>query len=396
MERKLFRSILWIITYAVLLVFLIVKFDELRGLLGNILFLFQPLFIGFAIAFVLNRPCHLFCRLYEKGLGKTKARGLARPLAVATSYLILIILIIAFFSIVLPKLVESITLFVNSMNGYMKNLQTWLNPLLSTLHLETLDLSNFSDLIKSALNGVVNTLTSAVPQIISITGNIISIVVTSFLSIIFSAYMLSGKEKLLSQCRRVLKAYAPARFGSWLTDVLHLTADTFTAFVTGQLIEACILGGLTTVGMLFIQADYAPLVGMIVGATALIPMVGAFVGGALSAILLLMVSPIKALIFLIFLLCLQQFEGNIIYPRVVGSSIGLPPVWTMFAVLFWGGVLGIPGILIGTPATAVIYRLLRTSVHTRLRERGIDPNDPKLEEPLPEGQEPGQQRLEDV
>ena len=368
MDKKLFRSILWIITYAVVLVLVIVKFDDLRGLFGTVLGLFQPLFIGFAIAFVLNRPCHAFCRLYSRGLDRTRAKGLARPLAVATSYLLLIVLIGAFFSIVLPKLVESIQLFLGSMNGYMQNVQGWLNALLSTLHLETLDLSNFSELIKTALSGVVNTLTTAVPQLVTITGNIISVVVTGFLSIIFSAYMLSGKDKLLSQCRRVLKAYAPKRAAAWVTDVVHLTSDTFTAFVTGQLIEACILGGMTTLGMLFIQADYAPLIGIIIGVSALIPMVGAFGGGALSAILLVMVSPVRTLIFLIFLLCLQQFEGNVIYPRVVGSSIGLPAIWVLTAVTVGGGLFQFVGILVSVPIASVLYTLLRRNVHKRLGE----------------------------
>lgn len=368
MDRKLFRSILWIITYAVLLVLFIVQFNELRALAGTVLGIFQPLFIGFAIAFVLNRPCHMLAALYDRALGNTRAKKLSRPLAVGTSYLILLVLIVAFFAIVLPKLVESITLFVNSINGYLANLQTWLTPLLDLLNLESFNLSNLSEWIRAALNGVLNTLTTAVPQIISTAMAVVSIVVTAFLSIIFSIYMLSGKEKLLSQCRRILLAYVPKRVNSVVLEVLRLTADTFTAFVTGQLLEACILGGLTTVGMLFIQADYAPLVGIIVGVTALVPMIGAFVGGALSAILLLMVSPIKALIFLIFILCLQQFEGNVIYPKVVGSSIGLPAIWVLTAVTVGGGLLDFVGILISVPIASVFYTLLRRDVHKRLGE----------------------------
>ena len=377
MDKKLFKSILWIITYAVLLVLFIIRFDEVRSLFWTVIGLFQPLFIGFAIAFVLNRPCQLFSQLYDRGLGGTKARKLSRPLAVASSYLLLLVLIIAFFSLVLPKLVESIQIFLNSINGYMLNIQEWLNkqewldPLFSSLHLGTLDLSNFSDLIKGALNGVVNTLTTAVPQLLTITGNIISIVVTGFLSIIFSVYMLSGKATLLSQCRRVLRAYAPPKIEAWVTDVVHLTANTFTAFVSGQLIEACILGGLTALGMLFIQADYAPLIGVIVGATALIPMVGAFLGGAISAVLLIMVSPLKALIFLVFLLCLQQFEGNVIYPRVVGSNVGLPAIWVLAAVTVGGGLFQFVGILVSVPVASVLYTLLRRDVHRRLGESKV-------------------------
>lgn len=377
MDKKLFKSILWIITYAVLLVLFIIQFDEVRGLFWTVIGLFQPLFIGFAIAFVLNRPCQLFSQLYDRGLGRTKAKNLSRPLAVATSYLLMFVLIIAFFSLVLPKLVESIQIFLNSINGYMLNIQIWLNkqewlsPLFSSLHLDKLDLSNFSDLIKGALNGVVNTLTTAVPQLLTITSNIISIVVTGFLSIIFSVYMLSGKATLLSQCRRVLKAYAPPKVEAWVTDVVHLTANTFTAFVSGQLIEACILGGLTALGMLFIQADYAPLIGVIVGATALIPMVGAFLGGAVAAVLLIMVSPLKTLIFLIFLLCLQQFEGNVIYPRVVGNNVGLPAIWVLAAVTVGGGLFQFVGILVSVPVASVLYTLLRRDVHRRLGESKV-------------------------
>lgn len=377
MDKKLFKSILWIITYAVLLVLFIIQFDEVRGLFWTVIGLFQPLFIGFAIAFVLNRPCQLFSQLYDRGLGRTKAKNLSRPLAVATSYLLMFVLIIAFFSLVLPKLVESIQIFLNSINGYMLNIQEWLNkqewlaPLFSSLHLDTLDLSNFSDLIKGALNGLVNTLTTAVPQLLTITSNIISIVVTGFLSIIFSVYMLSGKATLLSQCRRVLKAYAPPKVEAWVTDVVHLTANTFTAFVSGQLIEACILGGLTALGMLFIQADYAPLIGVIVGATALIPMVGAFLGGAVAAVLLIMVSPLKTLIFLIFLLCLQQFEGNVIYPRVVGNNVGLPAIWVLAAVTVGGGLFQFVGILVSVPVASVLYTLLRRDVHRRLGESKV-------------------------
>lgn len=371
MDKKLFKSILWIITYTVALVLFILKFDDIRRLTGNFFNLLQPLFIGFAIAFVLSRPCRFFDRLYGRALGKTRARRLVRPLAVTTSYVVLLILVFAFFAVVLPKLVESIQLFISSMGGYMVNVQNWANTLLSTLHLETLDtldLSSFSDIIRNALNGLMDALTNAVPQLVTITGNIISIVVTLFLSVIFSIYMLSGKEKLLSQCRRVLRAYAPPKMTAWLTDVAHLTANTFTAFVSGQLIEACILGGLTAVGMLFIQPDYAPLIGMIVGATALIPMVGAFGGAAVSAVLLVMVSPLRALIFLIFLGVLQQFEGNVIYPRVVGSTIGLPGIWVLTAVTLGAGLMGFVGVLVSVPVASVLYTLLRRNVHKRLGE----------------------------
>lgn len=367
MERKMFRSLIALITYAVLLILFIIRFDEVRSWFGAFIGVLQPLFIGFAIAFVLNRPTHFFYKLYSRPMGK-KRDGLAQGLAVVTAYVVLVVLIFAFFSIVLPKLVESIQLAIATISNYARNVPDWVNWALSKLNLESLDFSKFADLIKGALTATMNTITTAVPQILAFTGSIVSIVVTSFLSIIFSIYMLSGKDTLLSQCRRVLSAYAPKKIADGVTDVMHLTGSTFTAFVTGQLIEACILGGLCTVGMLFIMPDYAPLIGMIVGASALIPMVGAFLGGGISAVLLVMVDPIKTLIFLIFLLALQQFEGNIIYPRVVGSNIGLPAIWVLTAVTVGGGILGFVGILVSVPVASVIYTLLKRDVHKRLGE----------------------------
>ena len=178
--------------------------------------------------------------------------------------------------------------------------------------------------------------------------------------------MVSGKERLLSQCRRLLRAYVPPKFADPILDVVHLTGDTFTHFVTGQLIEACILGGLCSIGMLFIQPDYAPLIGVIIGSSALIPVAGAYIGAILSALLLLMVSPLKAVTFLIFLVILQQIEGNVIYPKVVGTSIGLPGIWVLAAVTVGGGLMGLVGVLLSVPIASVLYTLLRRDVHRRL------------------------------
>ena len=178
--------------------------------------------------------------------------------------------------------------------------------------------------------------------------------------------MLSGRDKLLAQCRRLMRAYVPARIAGPVSSVVELTAATFTKFVTGQLIEACILGSLVTAGMLFIQADYAPLIGVTIGASALVPVAGAYIGAIVSAVLLLMVSPLKALIFLIFLAVLQQIEGNVIYPRVVGSSLGLPGLWVLAAVTVGGSLLGLVGILVSVPIASILYTLLRRDVRTRL------------------------------
>ena len=268
MDKKLFKSILLIITYAVVLVVVLARLNVIGGAVMWCLGVLQPLLIGFAIAFVLNRPCHFFHRLYQRGLGNTRARKAARPLAVLSSYLALIAVITAIFSYVLPKFVESIQTFVLNLSGYLSNLQSSYNHIIDQLNLdaETLDLSWLNEKLNGLFDQVLAFLSDTGPQLVaSVTSSLVSAVVTGVLAIVFSIYMLSGQEKLLAQCRRVFRAYMPARIAGPVSDVVHLTADTFTRFVTGQLTEACIIGGLTAVGMLFIQADYAPLIGVIVG-----------------------------------------------------------------------------------------------------------------------------------
>lgn len=372
MDKRLLKSILLIITYAAVLVTALVRLDAVGSTVGQLLGLFRPLIIGFALAFVLNRPCHFFFRLYSRGLDRTRAAGAARPLAVVTSYLALIVVVAGVFSFVLPKLAESIQTFIMNLSGYISNIQDWVNRLAEYLHLdiEGLDLSRLNQTLENLFKQALGVLSSLGPRLLEFTTGVVSLVVTGVLALVFSIYMLSGKEKLLGQCRRVLRAYVPARFADPITDVVHLTGDTFTRFVTGQLIEACILGGLCTAGMLFIQPDYAPLIGVTIGASAIIPVAGAYIGALLSAVLLLMVSPLKAVIFLIFLVILQQIEGNVIYPKVVGSSIGLPGIWVLAAVTVGGGLLGLEGVLLSVPVASVLYTLLRRDVHKRLAEKG--------------------------
>lgn len=364
MDKKLFKSILLIITYAVVLVMVLARLDVVANAVGTVISVFKPLIIGFCLAFILNRPCQFFFRLYSRGLDKNAAR----PLAVLTAYLALIIVIAAIFSFVLPKLVESIQTFVLNLGGYITNAQDSINKLLAYLNLdmEQLDLSNLNTTLRELFSKALNFLSNLGPQLVEFTTSLVSILVTGVLALVFSIYMLSGRDKLLGQCRRMIKAYIPAKVAGPLSDVVDLTAATFTKFITGQCIEACILGSLCTLGMLFIQADYAPLIGVTVGASALIPVAGAYIGAIVSAILLLMVSPLKALIFLIFLLILQQVEGNVIYPRVVGTSLGLPGIWVLAAVTVGGSLFGLVGVLISVPIASVVYTLLRRDVRKRL------------------------------
>lgn len=379
MPKNFMRSIMLIITYTVLLVLALIKFDVILDLVGLVLSSCKPLFLGFAIAFVLNRPCAFFCRHYERNLGD-KYRKLGRPLAVLTSYVVLIAIVVALFSFVLPQVVDSIQLFAASVSGYMANLQTLINKVAGYLDLSALDLSSLSSYLRSFLEKVLSSVSVAASQVMVVTGSIISMFVTLVLAVVFSIYMLAGRERLLDQGRRLLRAYLPAKHVSWVSDVIRLTAEVFTNFVSGQLIEACILGGLCTLGTLFIQPDYAALIGVIIGVSALIPVAGAYIGAILSAFLLVMVSPVRALIFLVFLSILQQIEGNVIYPRVVGTSIGLPGIWVLTAVTVGGSLFGLLGVLLSVPVASVLYALLKQDVARRLRKQEPVPQETNTEE----------------
>ena len=200
MDKKLFKSILLIITYAVVLVMVLARLDAVSGGVRMLLDIFQPLIIGFALAFVLHRPCRFFQRLYSRGLAHTRASGAAKPLAVLTAYLMLIFAVIALFSFVMPRLIASIQTFVGSLGGYVSNLQTWANQLLEYLNLSELDLSGLNSGLQKLFNSVLDLLSTLGPHLVELAGSIISIVVTGVLALVFSIYMLSGSETLLRQC----------------------------------------------------------------------------------------------------------------------------------------------------------------------------------------------------
>lgn len=362
------RKLLLLITYTVVLVAVIVELDIVGGWLKQIIDAFEPIYIGFAIAFVLNRPCNFFANHYGRWM-KGKWNKLARPLAVITSYLALLAVVSALLALVIPELVESIESFVSNLAAYANNLQVWYDGIVDMFHLDTfagLDLSALiNDAFGKVFSGVLNTLTNTLPQLISATGRVISIAVTVVLSLVFSIYMLFSGPKLVKQFRRLTENYLPEKWVKPVQSVVKLTANTFTQYVSGQLVEACILGCLCFVGMCIFRFSYAPLISVIIAVSALIPVAGAYIGAIVSAMLLLMIDPMQAVWFLVFLIILQQLEGNLIYPRVMGTSIGLPGIWVLAAVTVGGKLLDFAGLLIGVPVAAVLYTLLKRDLHRR-------------------------------
>ena len=384
MEKKLFRSLILLITYAVVLVAVIVKLDAVGGWLGGVLAAFQPLIAGLVIAFILDRPCNFFARQYAKLLPGRAGRA-ARPLAVVTAYLAVILFIAVLVALVVPELTHSIEMFIGNIGTYAANFQDlydWVVAKLDLEQLASLDLSSgISDTLKDLLTGALDTLTNTLPHLVTMTSVVVSGVVTGVLALVFSIYMLSGAPRLTAQCRRLVKAYLPPRLSTPLLSVAHLTVDTFSKYVNGQLVEACILGGLCFAGMCVFRFDYAPLISVIIGVSALIPIAGAYLGAGVAGLLLVMIRPLEALWFLVFLVTLQQLEGNLIYPRVVGTTMGLPGIWVLAAVTVGGSLLGLAGMVVSVPIAAVLYTLLKNDLRARLSAQGTPPAP---EEPGPE------------
>ncbi len=367
MDKRLFKQLILLITFAVVLVAFIVKLDAVGAWVGGVLHAFEPLFIGFAIAFVLNRPCNFFARLYAQRLSE-RGRRAARPLAVATSYVLLIAFLAVLVALVVPELIKSLERFVSNLSTYGSNFQQLFDWVVEKFQLESLKDLNFTgafDDLNSLLSRALELLTDTMPHLISATGVVVSAVVTGVLAIVFSVYMLSGAPRLLAQCRRIVVTYLPKKMVGPFLSVARLTADTFTRYVTGQVTEACILGCLCFVGMCVFRFDYAPLISVIIGVSALIPVAGAYIGAILAVVLLVMIDPMQAVWFLIFLVILQQLEGNLIYPKVVGTSLGLPGIWVLAAVTVGSSLLGFVGLVISVPITAVLYTLLKQDLRAR-------------------------------
>lgn len=384
-EKRVLHCGMLLLGFAALLVLILMKFDQVWGAVSTVAGTVAPVFYGIAIAYILNVFVHFFEDVAFRPFRDSKSKAWAkmrRPLSVALAYLVVALVIVFIAAFIIPGMVESLSVLADTVQQnapvYFNNAMAWLNNFAQENDLTFIEefLAGFN--WSTLLSSLTEVLWDFLSSLVGVTFNVASGVFAAVMGFIFSVYMLMGKEKLLRGVKSSLLAFLPKAAARKVGQVATLTNKVFFNFIRGQLLECVILGSLCYVGMSILRLDYALLISSVVALGALIPILGAYIGAAVGVIILLLVHPLDAVIFLVFLLILQQVEGNLIYPRVVGSSIGLPPLWTLFAVVFWGGVLGIPGILFGTPATAVLYRLFRSSVRARLRTRAIDPKNPSL------------------
>lgn len=330
-----------------------------------------PLLIGVIIAYVLNILMSYYEKLYfpnskKKGIMKSR-----RVICLILSILTMLGIVAAVIGLVVPELVASVQLLVRLaldwLPGALENLSEnqSLAELIPAGLWDALESINWKDLISKAVQAVTDGIGGAVGTVAGVITSVFSTAVTVLVAVIFSLYLLISKDKLLSQANRIMNVYLKPNLREKVHHVLKVLNDCFHRYVVGQCVEAVIIGVLCMIGMFIFRFPYATMIGTLVGFTALVPIAGAYIGAVVGAFMILTVSPLQAVLFVVYLTVLQQLEGNLIYPRVVGTSLGLPGMWVLAAVTVGGGLYGILGMLIGVPLAAAAYRLLKEDVSRR-------------------------------
>ena len=348
--------------------FLVIHYWEgFTSVLSLLLGAATPIIIGFAIAYIINILMTFYEKYYLKKCKFSFVLKIKTPVCMTLAILSFILIIALIIRLVVPELVSCIQLLISDIPPAMEALLN--NKVFQEIapediykQLDNIDWkSMMNDLVKVLSNG----LGSTVSTVFSVVSSAVSSMVSGFIALIFAIYFLLGKEQLCGQCKRVMNTYLPEKHVKRIRYVTDVVNDSFHRYIVGQFTEAIILGVLCMVGMLIFGFPYAGMIGALIGFTALIPVAGAYIGGIVGFIMILTVSPLKAVLFVVFLVILQQLEGNLIYPRVVGGSLGLPAVWVLAAVTIGGSLLGILGMLIGVPIAAAFYRLLKEDIRRR-------------------------------
>ena len=367
------KDYIFLSTYIILLIFFFINIKDIMNFLYKFLGILKPFIWGIAIAFILNIPV----KLIEKNLGNSKFfKGMKRSFSITLTFIFFILAITLFILFVIPQLLSSISTLMNSIPEYLSQFEKFL---------EVNAINNSQSQVM--MQNIINELLNMWKEILKVTSQIVGTslgylldftlgitygVINFFLSLILAIYMLASKEILISQLKLIIYAFVSKNKADRIIELGKMCNEMFSKFILGQCTEALVIGVLCFIGMIILKMPYALLISVVIGVTALIPVFGAFLGTIPSAFIILIMDPIKALWFIIFIIVLQQLEGNLIYPRVVGSSIGLSALWVMFAMIVGGSLFGIIGMLIGIPIFGVVFKILKRVANRKINERGIE------------------------
>lgn len=378
MNKKTIRQLLMLVTFAILLYSGLEHMEIVLNFLKYIFTLFFPFLLGLAIAFILNVPVTLienkiFYRKNQKMTEKQKKR--IRFLSISLSIIIVLVILIFVMFLIVPEFIKTIQLLIEKLPTLLTEFQNWLtnittnfpdiNQFVTSIKIDQVAFqTTLKTWLETSVSGILN---SSINFIISLITGMINF----FIAFIFAIYILAQKENLGKQVNQVLTAYCKEKYVKSFFKICSLAHKTFSSFITVQCVEACILGTLCFIGMLIFRFPYALSISVLVAVTALIPVFGAFIAATIGAILIFITNPIQAVWFIVYFLVLQQIEGNIIYPRVIGKSVSLPAMWVMLAVTIGGSLFGIIGMLISVPVSSICYALFREATKNRLKEKEI-------------------------
>lgn len=377
LNRKNTKRIIILIVYTILLLAGVWRFNVILDVIGVVLSVLKPFIVGGVIAFILCQPMKFFERVVFRKEKTKKAwvKKISRPLSILLSILFILGVVLFVCLIIIPEVGNTIGLLVETIPEFVDRVRDWVMKMLEKypsiseyMNEVTFDWNKISDTLLNMTSGLANGVINSASAIV---GGIVSTVTNFVIGFVFAIYLLASKEKLSTQAKKLLYSLFPRKRVDRLLQIAQLTNTTFARYLSGQCAEAVILGAMFFVTLSILRYPYALLIGVLVAFTALIPILGAYIGSAISVFLIFMVDPIKALWFIVIFNVLQQIEGNFIYPHVVGGSVGLPSLWVLFAVTIGGSLMGIAGMIIFIPLISVIYATLRENVNLRLMIRRV-------------------------
>ncbi|MBQ8382778.1 MAG: AI-2E family transporter [Clostridia bacterium] len=369
-HRKRAGYIIGIVAACILIFLGVQNIDVVAGAIGALLDILSPLILGFAFALILNVPMRALEKHFWPHARRKALQKLRRPAAFLLSLILIVGILVGIIGLIIPELVKAVQVLIAIITDMVNDLSAMdraelaRNPIGKVL----LDI-DWNGILKTLQSWLKEQSGSIVYTAVEVVSTLVSGVVDFFIAFVFAVYILFSKETLKRNACRLIRAWLPSKVGEWSIHAASVAGESFRNFISGQTLEAIILGVLCMLGMFLLDLPYAPMIGALVGVTALIPIVGAFVGAGVGAFMILTVSPVKAIIFLAFILILQQLEENLIYPRVMGSRVNLPSIWILAAITVGGAVAGPIGMLLAVPITSTLYVLVKEA--TKAREKKI-------------------------
>ncbi len=358
------------VTVAVIYLF-IYYWDSISDVGALLIATLNQLLSGALIAYVINIVMSFYERLYFPRSNRKAVIKTRRTVCLVLSVLTIIGIVALIVVLIIPELIECSQVLAQKLTPYIERLPEFIgkSELLSALLEENLGITpdslDWKSLLSKAVEFLISGASGVVESVVSVVSTVIGVVLAIFISAIFSLYLLMNRDRLIESSHRLMNACIKPEKASVILHVIRVANDSFRRFIVGQCTEAVILGILCLVGMLIFRFPYATMISALIGFTALIPIAGAYIGAGVGAFMIMTDSPLKAILFIVFIVILQQLEGNFIYPKVVGDSVGLPGIWVFVAIIIGGGLFGILGMLLGVPALATLYRLLREYVSKR-------------------------------